>query len=371
MDPRSVALRCWRARLLSLAFGSALLLLPASAAAWNATGHVLIALLAYDALQPAQRAALVQLLQANSRLIQDVSAALPAGLEATARDRWLFALAATWPDLVRGQPALDHGTWHYVNLPLSLARGRLGDCAEARRNYPASQRQRAELDAARRAQGLPTTPSGESIREALPSNVHTLRDASAPRAERGLALSWVLHLVADAHQPLHAIALYTPERFVNGDRGGNDILVRDRGPLHRVWDELLGLELAPEAVEASLPQLRRSALKHSPGDVDRWLDRWLDEDCELGRAAVYVPAVLRAVERFEADPPALPPSPTTPPSAAAPTPQPAPGVGPAPSPPKPELALSPEYLKRARREARERARLAGVRLAELLASVRL
>jgi hypothetical protein len=339
-------------------------LAPASAKAWNASGHVAIALLAYDELGPTQRAALVQLLRAHPRLEPDVASALPSSLSGAARDRWLFALAATWPDLARGQPLYEHGTWHYVNLPLTLRAGQLASCREARRAFPDSVRRVAEMDAARRARGLPGIPSGESIREALPRNARTLADAKAPASERALALSWVLHLVADAHQPLHAVALFTNDRFVTGDRGGNDIMARDLGSLHRVWDDLLGSDLAPDAVAGTVTELaRRVAVGRAPRDLASWLDRWLDEDCELARTSVYTADVLRAVEQFEASSNATSPASAGTAGAAAASPE--PGSAPA----KPELSLAPDYLQRARQRARERASLAASRLATLLAQL--
>ena len=356
----------WRARLCALATLAAVLAAPQSAMAWNATGHVLIALLAYDALVPAQRAALTQLLEAHPRFGADLVPALPPSLPDGARDRWLFALAATWPDLARGQPLMDHGTWHYVNLPLTLRQGGLVSCQQARRELPDSMRRSAELDAARRAQGLPGIPSGDSIREALPKNLRTLSDVSASREERALALSWVLHLVGDVHQPLHTVALFTAKRFVSGDRGGNDILVHEQGALHHVWDDLLGIDATPDAIESSLRKLMRppAPAVRVPSDVGAWVDRWIDEGCEQARAGVYAPSVLRVVERFEAGPHAAPAPSAAAASAAAAAPAGAAAL------PKPELVASPDYLRQARQRASERARIAAARLAALLAVIR-
>lgn len=344
------------------------LTLAPPAAAWNGSGHAAIALLAFDALAPARRAALVELLRAHPRLAEDLTPALPSALSGAQRDRWLFALAATWPDLARGQPLYEHGTWHYVNLPLTLQAGQLVSCPEARRDFPGSVRRVAELDAARRARGLPGLPGGDSIREALPRNARTLADVKAPPSERALALSWVLHLVGDAHQPLHAVALFTSRRFVTGDRGGNDILARDLGPLHRVWDDLLGGDMSPDAVHANLPAFGPAGARvgQPPADLGSWLDRWLDEDCELARSGVYTPEVLHAVQQLEAssyEATGAAPSAAARASAAASDPN--------VSPAKPEVALSPEYLRRARQRAHERASLAASRLASLLAHVRL
>jgi S1/P1 nuclease len=357
----------WRVCLCAIA-ALGTLAAPAPAAAWNPSGHVAIALLAYDALAPGQREALVQLSKAHPRREQDLTPLLPSALSGAARDRWLFALAATWPDLARGQPGYEHGSWHYVNLPLALHAGQLASCQQARRAFPDSLRRAAELGGTRRARGLPVSPSGASIREALPQNMRTLADASAPRSERALSLSWVLHLVADAHQPLHAVALFTGGRFVAGDRGGNDILVRDRGPLHRVWDDLLGDDMTPSSIEASVRELAPGLPRvgHAPADLTSWLDRWLDEDCELARSHVYTAEVRRSVEAFEKTSSTPSGQAEAPPSG-----QGAPAAVPEGYPIKPELVLPVDYLERARQRARERAVLAASRLATLLSQLRL
>jgi hypothetical protein len=287
--------------------------------------------------------------------------ALPPGLSTPAeRARWLFAYAATWPDAARGQPAYEHGTWHYVNLPLELRGATLVSCREARRELPASERRIAAIDAERGARGEPRSPAGDSILAALPANQRILADAAAPRDARALALSWVLHLVGDAHQPLHGVALFTSRRFVTGDRGGNDILLRERGSLHRVWDGLLGDDTSPPALDAALIELRRDRARWRAASVaatQLTVDRWIDEGCELARSAVYVPAVLSAVNRFEREPPA---------SAAAPG-----GRTPPPAAGKPELSLRPAYHRHAVEQARERAVRAALRLAAMLRALSL
>ena len=100
------------------------------------------------------------------------------------------------------------------------------------------------------------------------------------------------------------MALFSRSRFVTGDRGGNDILVRGRASLHRVWDELLGDDTAPAALDAGLVELGRDRRRWRAAAEDARpsnVDTWIDEDCDLARRAVYVPAVLTAVERFEHD----------------------------------------------------------------------
>jgi hypothetical protein len=65
---------------------------------------------------------------------------------------------------------------------------------------------------------------------AIDQSLRLLQDTSKDRAVREEALRWVVHFVADLHQPLHGIG---------EDRGGNDVLVQFKGRqtnLHRLWD---------------------------------------------------------------------------------------------------------------------------------------
>ena len=73
------------------------------------------------------------------------------------------------------------------------------------------------------------------------------RTPSKDRAVREEALRWVVHFVADLHQPLHV---------VGEDRGGNDVLVQFMGRqtnLHRLWDGDLIDHAYPNAVALYKP----------------------------------------------------------------------------------------------------------------------
>ena len=161
---------------------------------------------------------------------------------AAEQDRWYFAFASTWPDAarrfdnVRGASARDalvarynHGSWHYINLPTYL--------------QPSDRRR---IDAP-----VPSMSAAAGVDEARMNVVQALDRltrnwCSASEAERALALSWIEHLIADVHQPLHATALYADSALSRrGDRGGNDILVTGATPLradnlHALWDGALG-----------------------------------------------------------------------------------------------------------------------------------
>lgn len=119
-----------------------------------------------------------------------------------------LAEIASWADDVRrDRPAT--GPWHYVNIPVTETR----------------------YDAAKYCK------DGDCVVGALERQIALLGDRTRPKAERAEALKWVVHLVGDLHQPLHA--------GDRGDRGGNDVrLTYDakQGNLHALWDT--GLLLA-------------------------------------------------------------------------------------------------------------------------------
>lgn len=112
--------------------------------------------------------------------------------------------ASTWPDGIRGETRWAHTRdWHYINI---------GDDESF-----------AALDDGRVSRG--------QLLSAIRANLAVLADELESPARRREALSFVIHLVADLHQPLHVGR--------SEDRGGNTITVRFAGEetnLHRLWD---------------------------------------------------------------------------------------------------------------------------------------
>jgi hypothetical protein len=123
-----------------------------------------------------------------------------------------LADASTWADEIRDGRG-GSGPLHFVNIPITAA----------------------AYDPSR------DCPGGRCIIAAIDSFAGVLADAEVPRPERAEALRFLVHLVADLHQPLHV--------GDNHDKGGNQTQVRlgDTGTnLHAVWDgqliEALGLD---------------------------------------------------------------------------------------------------------------------------------
>jgi hypothetical protein len=112
---------------------------------------------------------------------------------------------STWADDVRSDSAWRRSAfWHYVDI----------DDGES---YASSRK----------------NPAGDIITE-LQACEATLRNPRAGHEAKVVALKFLVHLVADLHQPLHVGRA--------SDRGGNNVRVSWFGKstnLHEVWDSLL------------------------------------------------------------------------------------------------------------------------------------
>jgi hypothetical protein len=142
-----------------------------------------------------------------------------------------FVDASTWADDYRSVKP-DTGPWHFIDIPRGAGKGDLAQYCPA---------------------------STGCVTSALAEQVRVLRDPSASAQARADALRFVIHLVGDIHQPLHATT--------NDDMGGNCVPVTffDRAPmetnleresyspnLHAIWDVGIIEHFAP-AQDAQAP----------------------------------------------------------------------------------------------------------------------
>lgn len=206
------------------------LLFPSVASPWGPTGHRVVALVAATLLTPAAQTQVVQLLGPTTTLA-DVS---------------------NWADDVRKERPTT-ASWHYVDDPGSVPQ--YTDVSQCPDNCALVALHTALQDLANPQQDLTT------------------------RVE---ALKWVVHLVADLHQPLHA--------GYSKDRGGTDVKVSffgDQTNLHWVWDSKIIDRAYPNA-EALRDQV--GALVASSG---RWIceasgpEDWAKESHEAAVNVAY------------------------------------------------------------------------------------
>src|ERR1051326_4796576 len=76
--------------------------------------------------------------------------------------------------------------------------------------------------------------------------------------EKAYDLGWLLHLVGDLHQPMHAVNGIS-ETLPEGDRGGNLVEIKGAtdgaSELHAFWDEVLGKTAPAEKTPPHHPHL--------------------------------------------------------------------------------------------------------------------
>ena len=234
---RAAQRRCRQRR---AATAAALLALAYSplALAWGPQGHRAVGAIADRLLTPPAHAAVTRLLADDLDRFGN-----PSG-------RTSLEEVSVWADELQGTPAA-HARWHYDNLAVCGAT----DLARACRD-------------------------GECASEQLKRQLALLADTRAPARQRNEALKWVVHLVADLHQPLHAAD--------NNDRGGNEVQValagvhtRGRESLHRAWDnDLVKLALGarngqqvPRDIDALAGQARALVAEAGQGSPDEWLSQ--------------------------------------------------------------------------------------------------
>ena len=168
---------------------------------------------------------------------------------------------AYWADEIKDTPwGKRLGRWHFDDIPL---------CGEP--------------DYARYC------PGGACASAQIARHLEMLADRRVPVYRKNEALKWVVHLVGDIHQPLHA--------STHSDRGGNTVKVsffgaRDNPPygemnLHAIWDIFMLRRLIAE-------KGGEDAIVSSPvGDADKtaWergsiLD-WVEESNRIAMTLVY------------------------------------------------------------------------------------
>jgi hypothetical protein len=199
-----------------------LLLSPASVWAWGCEGHQAVAIIAEKHLNRHAR-------EEADKLLQSVP--IDPVLESRCRGQGLDPIvdSAAWADDLRKfRP--ETSAWHYIDIPLDAPRGDLAEFCPASRGC---------------------------VTRALAQQVDLLRNPSNPRETRADALRFVIHLVADLHQPLHCAT--------NNDMGGNCVPVDFFGEfpveknlesesyspnLHSIWDYDLVHQIIGRMTEA-------------------------------------------------------------------------------------------------------------------------
>src|SRR5579872_7031371 len=214
-----------RVRLLPFSLCLAVLSISAPALSWHATGHMVVADIAWRNMTDKARAEAKRLVEIDA--------------PAKSPD---FVTAAVWADDTKTR---ENGPWHYIDIYF-------------------------------RADGKPTDlkPDAENVVWAIDKFSKVLADKTASDKDRGEALRYLLHFVGDIHMPLHCTARVT-DALPKGDAGGNKFIAGPpAGPdegrpknLHTVWDSGCGY----------FPELSRPLVDDAKSKLDSLADACLAE----------------------------------------------------------------------------------------------
>lgn len=220
--------------------------------AWSSLGHKAVAELAWREMSAAERREVAGLLKHHPHYNLLLAVDLPRGVDP---DEWAFLNAATWPDLIRpakkGEPVRPASITNYNIYPhaILLPVVRAGDVKDV---------SLAEFQV--------EAPNAET---GLSNSLAVLGNKNASAQDRAVALTWVLHLCGDIHQPLHASTLVTKQRPQGNGAGGGFVVIDPKGNqvgLHTFWDAVLGMDHSYGCVSAladdlgAAPELRPAVL---------------------------------------------------------------------------------------------------------------
>lgn len=242
---------------------------------------MMVAYVAYQKLTPATRARVDDLLVRNPDY-RKWKATIPATASEAEKRLRLFMIAATWPDRIKASDSYtDDGAYN----------GRRPDGAGSSQNTGYGDRLRhrywhfVDVPFTREKLSLPPIPTPNAQ-----DRIHLFRAVLASTAEsddlRSYDLTWLLHLVGDVHQPLHAATRVSATQ-PDGDENGGLVTIYRAGrksDLRAFWNTILGEETSLTAAK----HLAKTLAAASPADA-AVLDeaRWVQSSFELAQSDVY------------------------------------------------------------------------------------
>lgn len=159
--------------------------------------------------------------------------------------------AATWPDSLREERPTSM-PWHFINIPFGPGGG---------------------------------PPAGEAD-QVVWAIEHFREQAqiSTDPGQRAEALAYLIHLVGDIHQPLHASNYYGPG-YESGDQGGGKVpfVTPWSSNLHQFWDS------AAQPPEVTVEELKSMAVRTAGGPDAHEINYklWADESHSFAINVAY------------------------------------------------------------------------------------
>jgi hypothetical protein len=234
----------------------ALIIWAANASAWDDTGHIVVAQIAWENLDSLTKTRVRKLAQ---RVF-------------LAEKTYDFVTVACWMDDARDFPMFEPlREWHFINKRFIVS-----------------------------GPALDAPPPLVNVQMIIEWCVQKLGDRTSKENVKAYALAYLVHLVGDAHQPLHCATRYT-EKHKDGDAGGNFFLLANapKDNLHSYWDAAGGLfnfvrVIRPldSAGKQAIKQWAKKIMAAHPANSlpalnDLQAGAWVEESHQLARSEVY------------------------------------------------------------------------------------
>ncbi|MDE5463649.1 S1/P1 nuclease [Bradyrhizobium sp. CSS354] len=266
----------------ALAFWLASIAAPANA--WWDAGHMQIAYTAYKKLDPPVKDKVDVLLKLN----KDYAKWTAGAPDDRTGKIYAFVRAATWADDIKTKD------YNYTRdkVESATAGQNIGYADKNQHAYWHYKDTNFSPD------GTPLPPpDAVDLVSQLKLMIAALPASSgAPDDVRSYDLVWMLHLVGDAHQPLHAIGRYT-RQIPKGDAGGNaEQVIPANGEvvaLHAYWDSVFGGYVSPFGAIFDADEkdgLAHIAVNETSSQIAD-PQAWIDEGAELAKQYAYAPPV--------------------------------------------------------------------------------
>ncbi len=166
-----------------------------SVKAWWDAGHMVAAMIAYENLDPEVKKKVDELTKQLNRDYPYVNH---------------FITTGPWPDDLKAEGVTSFNTWHYTNIPMNPNRIAVQDQPEIDIIWAINQMQKV------------------------------LGNDKSRAVDKARHMAFLVHLVADLHQPLHSTSVYDKNN-PGGNIGGNTFRLKGKWRnMHALWDDGCG-----------------------------------------------------------------------------------------------------------------------------------
>lgn len=240
----------------------ALIFFHCSLSAWWDTGHIAVAQIAYEELQP-------EVKEKVDGYLEAVSGPFPNHCD--------FIMASVWADDIVHEGIYSFREWHGSARPYDP----YGVVSPVEREK------------------ILAKFENNDIVWAIMGSLKTIKENSSSQWAKGFMLRMLIHIVGDIHQPCHCITFYSPD-FPNGDRAGTRFKIKHDTykSLHSMFDGAFGLgDRQPERpmsekdklyIDSLVNHLRENYPRESlPQLCDKNIDHWRQDSYDIGVDFAY------------------------------------------------------------------------------------